>query len=166
MNKTIIWKIEIFPRDTDVYGSMSILDTQSDEYQAFVDDIYGAFDRCGFDLYDSYESPYAKNGSQSEYFQFVKFNKARDLFKILVEVRSSDHKIQDKSQTNPKLSGNQVHISNLNKRAEAIAKEWDMPPIPVVRFVEVIFDGQHFMSYDVAADYIEHKIKTISDKYE
>lgn len=163
MEKTIIWKIEIYPLDTDIYGSESILDTQSHEYQNFLDNLYGIFDRYDFELYDSHKSSYIKNGSQSEYFDFVKFDDKGNTIKIMVEVRTSDHEIRNKSNTDAKKSGDKVHIRNLNERAAKISDELGIPRIPVVRFVNIVFDGENYTSYDVALSHIEMRVRQINN---
>ena len=168
--KRLIKELQIFEEelDIDIYpqnqilSSTFILDTQSDEYNAFIDSMITMFANAGFELYSDPEYIHKSNkGSESWYYTFLKIE---DLvaIKIIVNVRVSDHPLKDRK----KHTGDELRQNYMKRVSRQLSKEYELTDEPLVTAVNVVIDGERVTdSYTAAELYLKSKIREIVRDY-
>ena len=163
--KTIIEEtltIDIYPKYSNVVSS-SILDTQSNEYENFIQSMIDMFAYAGFELYNDPEYTHKSNrGSESWYYTFIKVEDFVEI-RVVVNVRISDHPDKDRGHTSA-----QAKRSNYTaKIASELSAEYESKQIPLSIPVDIVFDDEKYCkSYVAAQFFLRDQIQDIVDYYE
>lgn len=163
-SKTIIqeeWNIEICPEDAAI-NSSTILDTKSNEYQAFIKGMIVAFMDNGYELYNDPDYTHESNKhSQSWYYTFLKIEDLVEI-RVVVNVRISDHSNKDK----PWGTAKELRENYVNSIGDKLADEFETNVKPLKVPVEIIFNDDEFTSYTKALFAIHDQIADIEEAYQ
>lgn len=160
-HKFIKWVIEINPSDVEITSAITVLNTRSNEFESFVVGMITMLEAKGYLLNEDgcYDSDVP--GSISKYYEFIKFTDNLETT-LAVEIRVSDHTLQDKIIDGKKISGKRRRSTYLDTtRMPEIAKEFDSPRIPVSVPVDIVFNDQHMLSYFEALKYINRLVNDV-----
>lgn len=156
----IEWDIDIFPQEELIEGS-SILDTRSNDYQAFIKGMVLAFDDYGYELYNDPNYTHQSNkGSESWYYTFLKVEDSVEI-RIVVNVRISDHPNKDK----PWGTAQDLRQKYTAKIRDDLETEYQVSRKPMKVPVEIIFDDNNCISYVDALFMIRDKLEDIEAAY-
>ena len=156
--KTIKWTVEVIPQEMQ-YTVESVVSTRSEEYNSFVDGVIIMLELKGY-LYNR-EYTHKSPDSESMYYEFVKFDDDLQI-KLLVEFRISEHPLPDiVDKDGKKITGHRRLQNKAEKRATQVMKDFHNEEIPVSVPVNIIFDNQHFLSYEEALLYINRRINRL-----
>lgn len=152
--------IDIIPSEIDIKSS-SILDTRSNEYQAFIRGMVMAFEDAGYELYNDPTYTHQSNlGSQSWYYTFLRIEDYVEI-RIVVNVRISDHVNKDK----PWGTAEERRQKYSTKVRNDLEQEYQVSRKPMRVPVEIIFDDDNYDSYTEALFAIHDKIEDIDNAY-
>lgn len=116
------------------------------EYEDFVINLLGVFDRCDFEVIEERKSPY----SFSYYFDLVKKDQANKKdYKYILFVRVSDHELTEQKKSNQK--------DWLNDRAESL-KQPETKSKQVWRLKRLLVNKDTYFSYEEALEDIEGRL--------
>ena len=155
------WDIEIEPREETVVAG-SILDTQSNEYQSFIEGMIDNFAEWGYELYNDPEYTHKSNkGSDSWYYTFIKVEDLVEI-RIVVNVRISDHANKDTRRS----TADERRSRYVDKISDELASEFGSSPRPMRVPINIIFDDNHFTSYSGALFQLYDNLKDIEADYQ
>lgn len=156
----IEWDIDIFPKSNEIQSS-TILNTKSNEYQAFIEGMVTAFDDAGYELYNDPSYTHQSNkGSDSWYYTFLKIENQVEI-RVVVNIRISDHYNPDK----PWGTAEQLRQKYTMKVRDALEQEYQVKPKPMKVPVNIIFNDDNYTSYMDALFGIRDKIDDIEEAY-
>lgn len=162
-SKTIFdyeWDIEISPQHLDI-ASSTILDTQSNEYQSFIDGLIDNFETYGYELYNDPEYTHLSNrGSQSWYYTFLKIEDYVEI-RVVVNVRISDHDNVDRHHR----TAAERRASYVNSVGDKLADEFGTSLKPLKIPVNIVFNDRNFTSYTRALFAIHDQLEDIEKDY-
>lgn len=154
------WDIEIVPASVKVTAA-SILDTQSNEYQSFIEGMISAFEDYGYELYNDPEYTHKSNkGSDSWYYTFLRIENYVEI-RVVVNVSISDHDNKDR----PWATAADRRSSYVNKAGDKLADEFNTNPKPLKVPVQITFNDEHFRSYNSALFYVHDTLEDLEADY-
>ena len=142
---------------SDTVSAASILDLNDSEFFAFESDILENCEIRGYQLEDAYQS-HVEN-SVSQYYIYSKTNEEGTKLRVLVKIRVSDHESPDrqfKGRTVP--SGKLAHEYVHDKARELAQDRFHQTSGYRPRTIDIVFDDEHFTSYESALRQIESKL--------
>lgn len=153
------WTIDIYPKEDKVVAS-SILDTQSNEYQSFIEGITMSFLDYGYELFNDPEYTHESNvdNSQSWYYTFIRVEGDVEL-RVFVHVRISDHVNKDKPWGTAKQRRAKYVNSLGNKLADSMKSEHKPIKIPV----DIIFNDDNYRSYSSALIAVQQTLEELEE---
>lgn len=132
-------------------------DFQDSAFYAFESDILNACEIHGFELQDSYVSN--RNGSNSQYYVYIKTNEDGTKLKIFLKIRISDHSVPDKVIKGKNTTYKQRDSRYVKDKVAKFAKEtFNQTRGYKMRTLDIVFDDMHFRSYESALRHIENKL--------
>lgn len=148
-----LFDIQIINND----GIQENVELSGDEFETFVLTMMFLFQDNGFKVLSESESP--NEDSESKYYNFIKVIDNK-MFKALVKIRVSDHKVPDRI-IDGELISHDKHMTQLMKqRSQKIAKSYGQTRGYKYRYLDFIMNGTHYFSYeDVLNDikkYLQH----------
>lgn len=147
--------IEVVGDVCNLYSG-TILDVASSEFSDFETNILDACDIRGYQLEDSYVSNV--ENSISHYYIYSKVENGVRL-KVLVKIRVSDHKAPDRVIHDQAVSSQELSSMHVKNLAKEIAKErYNQDRGYRPRNIDIIFDDDHYTSYESALRDIEHRL--------
>lgn len=153
------FNIDIVESNSEV-SAESILDTASPEYFDFETSVLDIFEMHEFNLEDAYQSN--NDNSVSQYYIYTKLTDDGTKLRILVKLRISDHDVPDRTFRSGTASGRQLAESHTKHLAENIAKtKYNQSRGYRPRTLDIIFDDNHFVSYESALRYLEDRLDEI-----
>ena len=160
VTKLIEWTIYITPQNENLYTTESILNTQSEEYESFIDSITMMMEDSGFYNIDEHNSN--QTGSNSMYYTYLRLDDNGESTQVVIYIRISDHKVPNREVRGKNTTSKQRVKDYLdNTLSTQIMQDFKSPTKPLMVPVDIIFDDNHFMSYTDALKYICKKIEEL-----
>lgn len=142
---------------SDVVSAASILDLNDSEFFAFESDILENCEMRGYQLEDSYQSDI--ESSVSQYYIYSKTNEDGTRLRVLVKIRVSDHELPDRQFNGRTVPSGKLAYDHVHERARELAKaRFNQTSGYRPRSIDIIFDDEHFTSYEDALRQIEAKL--------
>ena len=155
--KTIVSQFKI-----EIYESPSILssiDIDSSEFNSFETEVFGAFLLHGYELESCHD--HESDSGHSYYYVYTKVENDIKL-KMIVELRLSDHPANDRMIKGKLVPNKKSAEAHLKKLAQELATKYGQTRGYRYRRIDIIFDDNHYTSYEEALREIENKL----DSYE
>ena len=154
---------ELLELEVDVYmcsdpvSAASVLDLNDSEFFAFESDILENCEMRGYQLEDSYQS--SVEGSVSQHYIYSKTNEDGTRLRVLVKIRVSDHESPDRQFKGRTVPSGRLAYDHVHERARELAKaRFNQTSGYRPRFIDIVFDDEHFNSYEDALRQIEAKL--------
>lgn len=120
-----------------------------DEYEDFIVNLLGVFDRCDFEVIEERESPF----SFSHYFDLVKSDDITNKdYKYILYIRVSDHELE-KGRLSVQREWYADHAETQKQPATKSKQKWKLKRLTV--------NKDTYFSYDEALDDIEHRLESM-----
>lgn len=158
--------IEVVRGSSVVNGSIN-LDRYDPDFDYFETNMMLAFDVRDFDLEDAYESNV--KGSSSKYYIYTKIDPVGQRLKVFVKLRISDHVAPDRKKNGERISQKELSVDHVKEEAAKYAREhFNQRRGYKPRLIDIIFDDEHFTSYEKALCEIEDRLDEFDppNKYE
>ena len=143
---------ELLELEVDVYmcsdpvSAASVLDLNDSEFFAFESDILENCEMRGYQLEDSYQI-------------YSKTNEDGTRLRVLVKIRVSDHESPDRQFKGRTVPSGRLAYDHVHERARELAKaRFNQTSGYRPRFIDIVFDDEHFNSYEDALRQIEAKL--------
>lgn len=135
----------------------TILDLASEEFFDFEQSLLMVLDMHDFELEDSYQSD--RTGSVSRYYILTKTNEEGTKLRVFVKLRVSDHAVGARRKNGKYTTHNQRDMEHIKKEAKKLAYEkYGQTRGYAPRRLDIIFDDQHYQSYERALRAIEQSL--------
>lgn len=157
-------EIEIYPKEEIINSATSILNTQSDEYNSFIDGIIVNFGNAGYELYSDTQYTHPSNNPESNswYYTFLKIED-QIMIKVIVHVRVSDHPLRDKKSG----TARERRTRYLRKISRELKDEYELESMPYAIPVDIILDKKDLAkSYTSALFRLKDRIEEIDEAYQ
>lgn len=144
-------------------GFTNLVDINGDDYIQFVNKIKSIMNSLDYIINKEEFSPY--KGSNSNYFEFLKFNDDVTI-KVAVFIRVSDHDVGIKKIKGVNTKSKDRRVNYLKTtRLPQLKQDFNTTEDPNVEIIDIIIDGQHCPSYDDAYNKFDRFVKSHLYKY-
>lgn len=137
--------------------SSSILNLDDPEFTDFEDSLLLILDSHDFDLEDCYASN--RPNSLSKYYILTKTNEEGTRLRVFVKLRVSDHAVGAKIRDGKLITHKKRDLEHIKNEAKKLAYEkYGQVRGYAPRRMDIIFDDQHYRSYEKALQAIEKQL--------
>lgn len=143
----------------------TILDINDSEFFDFEQNLLLVLSVHDFELEDAYESN--RSDSSSRYYILTKSNKAGTKLRVFVKLRVSDHSVDARYKNGNLITHKKRDIEHIKKEAQKLAyTKYGQTRGYAPRRIDIIFDDEHYRSYEKALQAIEKQLEEFDPEEE
>jgi len=147
-----------------VEGS-TILDINDSEFFDFEQNLLLVLAVHDFELEDSYESN--RPNSSSRYYILTKTNEAGTRLRVFVKLRVSDHTVDSRYKDGKMITHKKRDVEHIKKEARKLAyNKYGQTRGYAPRRIDIVFDDEHYKSYEKALQAIEKQLEEFDPEEE